>query len=267
MPATGCSPLGNLAHPLGRGPRSRGPLALRPSRASTTPPTGHPHCSPTSQNNDAHQSATLHSVARWCIAVGRPPFRSAEQSTCTMRFWVISQFSRLRISVHLDYSLLHGPDLCRRFMPRSKLGRSRSTTEAAAPATCRLVYPQIFGREQMAIAADGRYGHGLEDTFRREGHDMSFGCSKARPRYQFQRLAPSCTALPHRTAFLGSPRPIVTDRTMRRSLRRPCRVGENQNCAASIPGNAMTRAARPGVWIPKVVDKERGPGFGLITPS
>jgi len=76
-------------------------------------------------------------------------------------------------------------DLYRRLMPRSKLGRSRPTTAAAAPATSGLVYPQVFGREQMAIAATARYSHGLEDTFRREG-DMSFGCSKARPRYHFQ---------------------------------------------------------------------------------
>ena len=32
-------------------------------------------------------------------------------------------------------------------MPRSKLSRSRPTTAAAAPATCRLVYPQVFARE------------------------------------------------------------------------------------------------------------------------
>ena len=56
------------------------------------------------------------------------------------------------------------------------------------------------------------------------------------------------------------PRPTVADRTMRRPSRHPCRVGENQNCAASIPGNAMTRAARPGVCISKVVDKEAHSG-------
>ena len=27
-----------------------------------------------------------------------------------MRFWVISPFARLRIGVHLEYSLIHGPE-------------------------------------------------------------------------------------------------------------------------------------------------------------
>jgi hypothetical protein len=35
----------------------------------------------------------------------------------------------------------------------------------------------------MAFAADTGYGHGLEDAFRRKGHDMTFGCIKSRPRY------------------------------------------------------------------------------------
>jgi len=174
----------------------------------------------------------LHSVALWRVAVRRPPFGSVGRAPCTMRFWVISLFTRLRTGVHLDYSLPHGPDLCRRLMPRAKLGRSHPTTAAAAPATSRLVYPQVVGREQMAIAAETGYSYRLESTFRRKAHDMSFGCSKARPRYQFQRFAPSCTGLPRQTAFLGSPRPIVIDRTMRRPFRRPCRVGENQKCAA-----------------------------------
>lgn len=102
-----------------------------------------------------------------------------------MRFGVVSQFAQLRIGVHLDYSHVHGSDLSRRLMPGSNLGRSHPATAAASPATFRLVYLQVVRREQMAIAADAGYGHGLEHTFRREGHDMSFGCSKARPRYQF----------------------------------------------------------------------------------
>ena len=101
-----------------------------------------------------------------------------------MRFWVISHVARLRISVDLDYSLVHGPDLRCRLMPRPKLGRSRPPTAAAAPATSRLVHLQVIRHEQMAIAADIGYGHGLEGRFRRKGHDMSFGCFKSRPRYQ-----------------------------------------------------------------------------------
>jgi len=36
-------------------------------------------------------------------------------------------------------------------------------------------------RERMAIAADTGYGHALADTFRRKGHDVSFGCSQHAP--------------------------------------------------------------------------------------
>jgi hypothetical protein len=52
----------------------------------------------------------LRSVALWCIAIGRPSFGSDRQSTCTMRFWVISQLAQLRIGAHLDYSVMHGPE-------------------------------------------------------------------------------------------------------------------------------------------------------------
>jgi len=38
----------------------------------------------------------------------------------------------------------------------------------------------------MAIAADTGYGHGLKDTFQGKAHDISFGCSKAGPRYHFE---------------------------------------------------------------------------------
>jgi hypothetical protein len=70
-----------------------------------------------------------------------------------------------------------------------------------------LVHLQVVGREQMAIAADIGYGHGLEDTFQGKAHDISFGCSKARPRYHLQRFAPSCTGLPRRAVTFRSPRP------------------------------------------------------------
>jgi len=178
------------------------------------------------------QSATLHSVAHWCIAVGRPAYGSCQQGLAPCD----SGSSRnLRdyesASTWITLSFMH-QNLCCPLMPRPKLGGSRPTTAAAAPAAFRLVHLQVVGREQMAIAAYTGYGHALADTFRRKGHDVSFGCSKARPRYQFQRFAPSCTGLPRQTAFLGSPRPIVIDRTMRRPFRRPCRVGENQKCAA-----------------------------------
>jgi hypothetical protein len=66
-------------------------------------------------------------------------------------------------------------------MPRPKFGRSRPTTAPAAPATFRLVHLQVVGHQQMAIAADLGYGHGLEDTFQGKAHHISFGCSKARP--------------------------------------------------------------------------------------
>jgi hypothetical protein len=70
-------------------------------------------------------------------------------------------------------------------MPRPKFGRSHPTTGAAAPAASRFVHLQVVGREQMAIAADIGYGQGFEDTFQGKAHHISFGCFKARPRYQF----------------------------------------------------------------------------------
>ncbi len=76
-------------------------------------------------------------------------------------------------------------NLCCRFMPRPKLGCSHPTASAAAPATLRVVQLQGVGREQMAVAADIGYGHGFEDTLQGKAHYMSFGCSKARPRYHF----------------------------------------------------------------------------------
>ena len=67
--------------------------------------------------------------------------------------------------------------------PRPKFGRSRPPTAAAAPATFRWVHLQVVGREQMTIAADIRYGHGVEEALQGKAHHISFGCSKARPRY------------------------------------------------------------------------------------
>lgn len=53
--------------------------------------------------------------------------------------------------------------LYRRPMSRPKFGRSSSATEPAAPATFAWVHPQVVRREQMAIAANIGYGHGLGD--------------------------------------------------------------------------------------------------------
>ena len=44
-------------------------------------------------------------------------------------------------------------NLCCRPMPRPKLGRSRPTTAAAAPAMFRVVHLQVVRRKQMAVAA------------------------------------------------------------------------------------------------------------------
>lgn len=48
----------------------------------------------------------------------------------------------------------------------------------------RLVHLQVVGREQMAVAADTGYGDGLQGTLQGKAQ-ISFGCPKARPRYQF----------------------------------------------------------------------------------
>jgi hypothetical protein len=74
--------------------------AFRPARPQDKP----------SRSNDAYRRATLHSVALWCIAFGRPLFGSGRQDTCAMRVLAISQFARLRIGIPLDYSIVHGPD-------------------------------------------------------------------------------------------------------------------------------------------------------------
>ena len=79
-------------------------------------------------------------------------------------------------------------NLCRRLVPRPKFGRSHPTTAAAAPATSRSVHLQVVGREQMAMTADIGYGNGLEDTFHGKAHHLTFGRSKARPRYHCNGL-------------------------------------------------------------------------------
>ena len=105
----------------------------------------------------------------------------------------------IRSARHLHHASLGHLAICaatnRHPVGLPKLGRPRPTAAAAAPATFRLAHVQIVGREQMAIAADIGYGHGLEDSFQRKAHHISFGCSKARPRYHLQRLAPSCIRL------------------------------------------------------------------------
>lgn len=139
-----------------------------------------------SRDSGAYHRATLPSVALWCIAFGRPPVGWGRRDTCTTRVTAISPFARLRIGIRLGYSMVMDQNLCRRCrpMPRPKFGRTRPTTAAAAPATFRLVHLQVVGREQMAIAAYVGYGHGLEDAFQAKAHHISFGCFKARPRYQ-----------------------------------------------------------------------------------
>ena len=90
----------------------------------------------------------------------------------------------------------HGPESMPPAYAAPKIRRSRPTTAAAAPTTFRRVHLQVVGREQMTIAADIGYGHGFEDTFQGKAHHISFGCSKARPRYQpnlgLHRRAPDC---------------------------------------------------------------------------
>ena len=79
-------------------------------------------------------------------------------------------------------------NLCLQPMPGPKYGRSRPATTAAAPAAFRLVHLQVIGREQMTIAADIGYGHGLEDTFQGKARHIGFGCCKARPPTTFQSI-------------------------------------------------------------------------------
>jgi predicted nucleic acid-binding protein len=92
-------------------------------------------------------------------------------------------------------------------MPSPKFGCSRPTTAAAAPAAFRVIDLQVVGSKQMAVAAHIGYGHGLEDTLLAKANHISFGCFKARPRYQFRRFAPLCAGLPRGAPALRSPRP------------------------------------------------------------
>jgi hypothetical protein len=82
--------------------------------------------------------------------------------------------------LYRSWTRIYVAGLCRKF------GRSRPTAAAAAPAMSRLVHLEVVRHEQMAVAADIGDGHALEDTFQRKAHEISFGCSKAGPRYQFQ---------------------------------------------------------------------------------
>jgi len=124
-------------------------------------------------------------------AYRRAPIQAypGRQDTCTMQVAAISQFARLRIGCHLDYSSFMDHDLCRRLMPRPEFGRSRLTTIAAAPATFGLVHLQVVGCEQIPIAADAGYCHGLADPFQGEAHHIRFGCSKARPPLPFATVS------------------------------------------------------------------------------
>ena len=150
-----------------------------------------------SRNNDAYHSATLHSVALWCIAFGRSPFwmGSARHLHHASRGHLAICAATNRSALGTNLSLMD-QNQCRGPMSRPEFGRSHPTTAAAAPATSRLVHLQVIGREQMAIAADAGYSQGLEDAFQGKAHHISFGCSKARPRYQpnlgLHRRAPDC---------------------------------------------------------------------------
>jgi hypothetical protein len=84
-------------------------------------------------------------------------------------------------------------NLGRYLVPPTKFGRALPATAATAPAALSLVYLQVVGREQMAIAAKVGNGHGLADTSHGKAHHMSFGCLKARPRYQFPTSPVLCS--------------------------------------------------------------------------
>ena len=49
-------------------------------------------------------------MRRVCIPLRFSVSLSGREDTCTMRFWVISLFPRLRIGIYLDYSIVHGPE-------------------------------------------------------------------------------------------------------------------------------------------------------------
>jgi hypothetical protein len=97
-------------------------------------------------------------------------------------------------------------------MPRAKLGRSRPTTAGAAPATSRIVRLEVVGCEQMAVAADTRYGHGLKNPLRRKAHALSFGCSKARPPLPISTVCAVVNRMPRRAASLAVSRLPLRER-------------------------------------------------------
>jgi len=138
-------------------------------------------------------------------------------------------------------------NLCRRPMPRPKCGRSRPTTAATAPAPVRLVHLQVVGREQMAIAADIGYGHGLEQTLLGKAHRFGFGCSKARPRYHLQRIAPFCNGLPWVPRVAHPELPAESDRPPQRAeaLRQP-KVPAKTSC--DIGRDASDFLFSPSAW-------------------
>ena len=149
-------------------------------QADRLPPSTPP--SSASRYSDAYHRTTLRSVAVWCIdhrldALGRGPALRGSRSSRSLRGYELA-------STWITLALVN-QNLCRHPMPRPKFGRSLPTTPAAAPATFCLVHLQVVGREQMAIAADIGYGHGLGDTFEGKAHHISFGCFKSRPRYHF----------------------------------------------------------------------------------
>jgi hypothetical protein len=75
--------------------------------------------------------------------------------------------------------------LCRPLLLCPKFDRSLPAASAAAPAAFDFVYPQVVGRKQMAIAASVGHRGALTNAIMGKAHHLCFGCSKARPRYQF----------------------------------------------------------------------------------
>jgi len=53
----------------------------------------------------------------------------------------------------------------------------------------------------MAITAEIGYGHGLEDTLQGKADHISFGCSKARPRYHFSKNNIEFSELRHQLSW------------------------------------------------------------------
>ena len=130
------------------------------------------HRAPTKSNQRCVHRATLHSVALRCIAFGRPRFGSVDKPLHHVGLGhvaICAPTNRHPLGVLFSFM---DQDLRRHLMPRPKLGRSRPTTAAAAPATFRLVHFQVVGREQMDVAADVGYCHGLEDAFEGVAHHI-----------------------------------------------------------------------------------------------